>query len=318
MTRLSERLVSHVYSSDILRTGIKTGLLWFSSKLPIGTNVYDREWDVLVVLDTCRYDAFCEIVPEFEYLSGSSIDSIRSVGSATAEWSANTFIESYQDEIAQTAYVSSNGTPQWTLEEKQDQFNSLLTDHVDWRMVGPDSFLLFDSIWEYAPREPFAGLTIPMAVTDRAISISRELNPDRLIAHYMPPHAPYRANALSENRSLYAHESDPWKALRYGTDLDSVWDSYLDELRWGLECVEVLLRNIDAETVVITADHGDLFGEWGLYSHPSGVPHPKLRRVPWVSTSAENTENRTPSITAPAQVKSDRDLEEQLSKLGYL
>jgi hypothetical protein len=292
--------------------------LWFSSKLPIGTNVYDREWDVLVVLDTCRYDALCEVVPEFEFLSGSSIDSIQSVGSATAEWSANTFIESYRDEIAQTAYVSSNGTPQWTLQKKQDQFNSLLTDHVDWRMVGPDSFLLFDGIWEYAPREPFAGLTIPMAVTDRAISISRELNPERLIAHYMPPHAPYRANALSENRSLYSHERDPWKALRNGTDFNRVWESYLDELRWGLECVEVLLRNIDAETVVITADHGDLFGEWGLYSHPSGVPHPKLRRVPWVSTSAENTENRTPSITAPAQVESDRDLEEQLSKLGYL
>ena len=316
VARGREALRAGVYGSAFLRTAIKTGLLAASAKVRYGTNVYERDWDVLVVLDTCRYDAFAEVAPEFDFLADAAYDSIRSVGSATAEWGANTFVGEYREEIAETAYVTANGTPQWTMQGERDQFNKILTDYVDWGMVSPEEFLRLDGVWEYAPHEPFGGLTLPAAVTDRAIAAHRELEPDRLIAHYMPPHAPYRAGALAQNRPLRDYERDPWEALRSGTDREVVWAAYLDEIRWALEHVETLLRNVDADSVVITADHGDLFGEWGLYAHPSGIPHPKLRTVPWVRTTARNVEDREPRLSAEEDY--ERQATDQLEKLGYL
>jgi hypothetical protein len=35
-------------------------------RLPYGTNVYDREWDVLVVLDACRANLLRSVAPEVE------------------------------------------------------------------------------------------------------------------------------------------------------------------------------------------------------------------------------------------------------------
>lgn len=316
VSRGRELLRSGVYNSTFLRNLVKTGLLATSAKLRYGTNVYERDWDVLVVLDTCRYDAFVEVAPKFDVLSDAVYDSIQSVGSATAEWGANTFVQNYRREVAETVYVTANGTPQWTMEGERDQFNKILTDYVDWGMVSAEEFRRLDGVWEYAPHEPFSGLTIPEAVTDRAIAAHQELNPDRLIAHYMPPHAPYRASALAENRPLRDYERDPWKALRSGTAREVVWSAYLDEVRWALEHVETLLRNVDAESVVITADHGELFGEWGLYAHPSGIPHPKLRTVPWVKTTAQNVDGREPSLTARNGYQTQ--VTDQLEKLGYL
>jgi glucan phosphoethanolaminetransferase (alkaline phosphatase superfamily) len=35
--------------------------------------------------------------------------------------------------------------------------------------------------------------------------------------------------------------------------------------------------------VLITADHGELLGENGLYGHPADSDAEKLRKVPWYS-----------------------------------
>lgn len=159
---------------------------------------------------------------------------------------------------------------------------------TDWNMVDNDRLLLHDKIWDYVPTDPWTGLPIPDAVTDRTIATGRDVDPERCIAHYFAPHVPYRSSALTENRPPTAVERDPWEALRQGTDEATVWNRYLDEIRSVLDQVERLLSNYDADRVVITADHGELFGETGLYSHPSGIPHPNLRRVPWVQTEASD------------------------------
>lgn len=49
-----------------------------------------------------------------------------------------------------------------------------------------------------------------------------------------------------------------------------MWNRYLDELQWALSSIEILLRNIDAEKVVISADYGEAFGEYGIIGHLSG------------------------------------------------
>jgi len=85
-----------------------------------------------------------------------------------------------------------------------------------------------------------------------------------------------------------------------------------------LDAVEELLRNVDAEEVVITAGHGDAFGEYGVYSHPAGVPHPHVRRVPWARTTTEDSGEYTPSLGNRGPGTLDRAVDDQLQKLGYL
>lgn len=53
------------------------------SRLPqvrgIGTNVLNREWDVLVVLDACRYDMYCDVVntdADLDMVSGITVGSM--------------------------------------------------------------------------------------------------------------------------------------------------------------------------------------------------------------------------------------------------
>jgi len=160
------------------------------------------------------------------------------------------------------------------------------------------------------------GILLPEFVTDRAISVGRSHDYDRLIVHYLPPHNPYRARAITTGRDLESYEHRPFDHLRDGGDRSVVWSSYLDELRWGLSDVGVLLENVDAEKAVVTADHGELFGSVGLYSHPTGVPHPNLRRVPWAETTAVDTHTYEPHYDAPTDSGAEPNLE-QLEHLGY-
>jgi hypothetical protein len=62
--------------------------------------------------------------------------------------------------------------------------------------------------------------------------------------------------------------------------------------------VALLLENVDAERVVITADHGEGFGEYGVYEHPVGCPAPTIKRVPWATTTAADTGSYVPEDAA--------------------
>lgn len=279
-------------------------------RYPVGTNVYDREWDVLVLLDTCRVDALEELAPEYEFLE--TVDSICSVGSTSAEWIANTFRDSYREEIEQTACLTTNAYMKAVL-ERRDYLGG--TRHV----VDPDAFGLLVHLWETIPpsERPFFHPP-PRALTDRAIELGRRAAFDRVVLHYRPPHAPYTARAIADDREPHPYEKDLFAALHDGEDRQRIWEAYLDELRAGLDEVELLVENLDADRVAISADHGEAFGEWGIYSHPLGAPVPAVRRVPWVVTSATDTGEYDPERDDEASAETERQsLTAQLQALGY-
>ncbi|QKY21963.1 hypothetical protein B4589_016250 (plasmid) [Halolamina sp. CBA1230] len=290
-------------------------LLGTSSRRPLGTNVFSREWDLLIVLDACRYDAIAGLAPEFDPVN--DVNWIYSVGSSTREWAANTFTAQHRELIRRTAVVCSNAQVPRTLEAGNAMESPLAGRVTSWETVGPDAFHTFDAVSDYAPMDPHGGTSLPGIATDRAIRVGRETDADRLLVHYLPPHSPFRATALRENRPLERYEYRPFDYLRAGGDRDRVWERYLDELRWGLDEVERLLDNVDAERAVITADHGELFGHLGLYSHPTGVPHPRLRRVPWLETTAVDTGEYEPSYEKPDRTHTTEETAKQLEYLGY-
>lgn len=101
-----------------------------------------------------------------------------------------------------------------------------------------------------------------------------------------------------------------------GRTIDEVEEGFIENLRYVLEEVELLLSNIDAETVVITSDHGQAMGEDFLLDHTKGVVHESMRRVPWAETTATDKRTLTPNEYELRDEKS-ANREEQLRALGY-
>jgi hypothetical protein len=270
-----------------------------------GTNVYDREWDVLLLLDTCRPDVLGEVAGGYDYLP-TDVPTHRSVGSTSWEWLEKTFRTDRREELSETAYVCANGFSK----EFGDAFRAR-----------PEDFGLLDEVWRYG-WDDRKGICPPATVTDRAVAVARETNFERLIVHYMQPHAPYRSLDVV-GRSTEADDDgnrrSVWDLLQMG-DLSpgDAWEAYRDNLRWVLDDgVTPLLRNVDADRVVISSDHGEAFGEWGFYGHYRHVPVDALRVVPWVETTAEDHRTLDPTVEPKSVDLTTETVDERLAALGY-
>lgn len=297
---------------------VRAAKLAVSSRLAPGTNVFSREWDLLIVLDTCRVDALTELQGEYPFLS--EVDRVFSVGSSTPEWTAQTFDRDHLEAIRNTAYLTGNGYASQVLDGRvtPESFVHAGFAPTAWDTVGRDDLEYLDEIWKYAPRtrgNPKNGMPSPRVITDRAIQVGREGDHERLLVHYPQPHFPYvYDDPTGVTDSPERHERAPFDYLREGGDREDVWRAYLRQLRMVLGEVEELLRNADAGTAVITADHGEAFGEWGVYGHPTASVHPYVRWVPWVETDAEDSFERTPE---PISDGSRQDIDDHLRALGY-
>lgn len=301
---IAQTLYNYMYVSPMLSV---------TSRYPIGTNVYEKDWDVLILLDTCRVDALQEVSEEYDFLP-ETIDRLYSVGSHSREWMVNTFREGYAKDISRTAYITANANSEYALKQKEppEEFADVPA-WTNWKTVSTDSFLHVDNVWMHGDH---IGHVIPEIVTDRAISVARDKDPDRLLIHYSQPHEPYAAQVRrGEKDKLEPWEESPFDYLINGGDINKVWDSYISNLRYVLDSVEILVENLNGPKTVISADHGEAFGEWGFYAHQVGTLIPEVRYVPWAETTAtdENTYEPSfdPSMTANQTAK------EQLEALGY-
>lgn len=264
-----------------------------------GENVYNRDWDVLVILDACRVDLLDEVADEYDFLENR--DTFHSLSSYSLGWMNRTFTPEYAEEMARTAHVSGNPFTQDALDASD--------------------FLELDEVWQYGWDDSVSSIP-PRPVTDRAITAARTHQPDRLIVHYMQPHIPFITHPelcfQTTNPDEWGEVASEtvWDRVRAGdVSYDQMWEAYLDNLRVALDDVELLLDNIDAETVAITADHGNAVGEYGLYGHPRGIALDCLRVVPWVTTTASDSGSHTPAEYD--RTATNEDLDAKLEALGY-
>jgi hypothetical protein len=248
-----------------------------------------------------------------------------SVGGSTLEWTAQTFASENREHVGNVDYISGNIVVEEVLDGRQtpEGCAGASWSPTSWDILSRSDFNDFVSAWDLrnVGRPQTSGRHDPHrsaeAVTDVAIQHGRETQPDRLIVHFIEPHYPYYATAVKEGRERIENwERFPFTSMKYrDVTRDEVWNTYLEELRAGLNSVETLLSNYSAEKAVITADHGEAFGEWFGYGHRPGTLHPKVRRVPWVETEAVDTGEFEPTDELE-EAGSDRD--EKLDALGYL
>jgi hypothetical protein len=283
-----------------------------------GANIFDRNWDTLIILDACRVDALREVSDEYDFISVE--ETINSVGSTSFEWMNHTFDTDYQDEIERTAYVSGNGYTDRVLGQGGETGHAAMPfGPSEYDVVSHDDFAYIEELWRADLDDSSEWIvgdettrTHPRYTTDRAIAAGREQNAERTVIHYMYPHDPF---PLADDPDLHR----PFDALRAGdVSRGEAWQEYLDHLRFVLDEVELLLENLDADEVVITADHGEAFGEFGFYRHVIGCPLPCMREVPWVVTSGTDYGKYEPTAPAPKSTKETASAEERLEDLGYL
>lgn len=260
-------------------------------------NIYEEEWDLLIILDACRYDLMESVSADYPFLS--QLEPRYSPASSSQEWLQHQFSPAYRIEMEETAYVTGN------------TFSNEMLDETE--------FETLDEVWTYGWDEE-SGIVLPRPITDRTITVARNQDPDRVIAHYMQPHFPALENPElggkvdpTENKWI----NSIWDQLESSElTYKTVWNAYKSNLREVLTEVELLLNNTDFDNVIITADHGNGFGELGIYGHPSNRTHPCLRKVPWVKTTAQDIGDYIPQ---EYNRESDEiSLEDRLAALGYL
>lgn len=277
--------------------------IYYKSLHPIGNlrpgeNIFSNDWDLCIILDACRFDLFEEIVSE--YPSIPTPEHKISVDSKTDAWTRKTFSRADEQELRKTTYVTAN------------PFS---------REIPDESQLSVDHVWKYGwdDRE---GTVLPRVITDRAIATHRSKRPKSLLVHYLQPHVPFvpwvkktplgRGNFGLDGDGV----NDTWEQLRNSElSLTEVWEGYGENLRYVLDEVELLLKNVDAECVVITSDHGNGVGEWGIYGHPIHMPFSCVRKVPWATTTAEDRKTHNPSVYEPISKTTTKD---KLTSLGYV
>jgi hypothetical protein len=137
----------------------------------------------------------------------------------------------------------------------------------------------------------------------------------------MQPHAPF-LNSLGKYDSINKNKGEGnsqnvWSGLQQGKyTKEEIWSDYGQNLRMVLDEVKRLVNNIDG-SVVISADHGNAIGEFGIYGHPGYVPVPALKRVPWVRLDAADNWTVEPENPIKPGL-SNTQVEEHLQDLGYI
>lgn len=238
--------------------------------------IADLEWDNLIVLDACRFDAF-----EYENNIRGQLSKITSAGPDTLEW----LYENFKGRrMKDTVYISANpfasnycfryGYP------KHSQFK-----------IGYNPFYKVIDVWMFGWSDEL-GTVHPRQVNKATLETHKKLPRKKLIVHYMQPHQPFigdvkiHAESWRKIRNLALGKTPPemkkdaWRMLKEKMiPRETVIKAYLCNLKLVLRYVKDLIPHLDGK-ICITSDHGNLFGKYGFVAHPRGVYCPDLVSVP--------------------------------------
>ena len=265
-----------------------------------GGNIYNYDWDLLILLDGCRVDLLSE-KRDHDIISQAEWGTEFSIAPNSSRFLENTFVDRYGDEISETAYITAN-------------------PHSEINITRPEPDYL-DEVWRYAWDEEI-GTTPAHAVTDRAIEAGRETDHDRYIVHYIQPHFPSvprpdLGSGIELDQIGKSWNNSIWDSLLMGeVELEELWSAYQENLEYVLDDVSTLLSNFESEQVVISADHGNAAGERSFYGH-GDYPVREVWEVPWLRTRASDTKSHTPKNYQKGENDDAGDLDERLSALGY-
>lgn len=244
------------------------------------------DWDCLVVLDACRADTLQQV----------------------AEWPVD------------VAESPAGCTPEWL--EKCVGSGILDDSHIVTGNIQYDKFDIdatVEAFWSSHWNDEL-NTVLPEPILDRMTELLRtESGP--IVGHLQQPHWPYVAKLGNSWRLAY-DDVGPWEtpdgevdavqvamardlidvkeAFRaYRASVRSVWQILVPYLDQWLD---------DSQTIIVTADHGELFGRFAeltLYEHPCRCHIRPLTTVPWIELRPQSTADQSGTV------------DDRLKALGY-
>lgn len=303
------------FTAEELFQGILSRAGYFAN---YGGDFYDHGWDLLILLDACRWDLMEEVVEEYDFIE--SHGSFVGQSSHSREFLHKTFMENRRSGLNKLQVWKEVLRDPDNIDifkrhyRMQDNAKISETAYITWNMFS--EMLDGDSFYHYATlgRQEWGHddqILSPRKLTDYAIDLLRREDPERTIIHYMQPHTPFRD---SDGTDV---PGSVWDRIQRGEkNYHVAWEEYKENLRWVLDDVELLLENVDADKVVISSDHGNAIGEWGCYGHRPYVPVEAVKRVPWAETTAADQRTYEPEIEELSDADED-EIQERLEALGY-
>jgi hypothetical protein len=292
---------------------IKKMILRIISKGLDGESIFNRKWDNLIILDACRYDVFAEAIKEFKV--EGKLEYIISLGSDTTEFLQRNFTDTKYEDIV---YVTAN------------PFVNIILKGKVYKII---------PVWDHG-WDPELGTVPPQQVLYHTLKSYLKYPDKKFIVHFIQPHYPYisyifrpmqdaleqlRRDALINTprkdfalplglrrliRVLYERKIYHAKFYVEIKENDHI-RAYKNNLRWVLPYA-LKLANLLPGTNVITADHGEAFGERlhrfipiKVYGHLPEIHIPVLVKVPWLVI-----ENKSPKEVAL------RNIREEIRKLS--
>jgi hypothetical protein len=274
----------------------------------------ESDWDYCVVLDACRYDVFSELYDE--YLDGT-LEKRRTNGSSTPEWAYRTFTGDHDIAyFSGNPFINSLGIPlnelKWgascDYEWSADDHISEVVDvwkhgwDEDLGTIPPESmgesFRAHQDLVEGAdrtvihymqPHAPYLSRGKGQKLKQIQKGIKRQGEQDGeadggLLSAVGDTVRPRVESVLDD--SNIAMKVGLWLETGIGGVVsdgtrETAMRYYEENLRIALADVAELVESLDGD-VVVTADHGEAFGEDGIWEHNIETYIPALMEVPWL------------------------------------
>lgn len=266
-----------------------------------GICVFDEDWDNLIILDACRYDAFAARSD----LPGRLEHRISRAG-ATREFVESNFSDRH---LHDTVYLTANS---W-FQRLRNTIDSEVYKLIDLHMDDPDG--------RYHSEE--FKVVPPDVLTEQAAEAVEEYPNKRLMIHYIQPHHPFMGPT---GRKYFKHRTAHMNEVLNESDHMTpqlVRKAYTENLDMVLSSVAELLPSLPGKTV-ISADHGEMLGERHDfvpirdYGHHPKMYNEVLTKVPWHVFENGDRKRIVPEEPEgePKEVDIGR-LERRLEDLGY-
>jgi len=267
---------------------------------PAGVDVFEEDWDNLILLDACRYDYF----EQYHDLPGD-LETRTSRGGATYEFVRANFSGRTLHDVV---YVTTNSWYVRLREELGSELHDVIDLHLD-----PEAKYHDDEF----------KIVMPDTLAETAREAADRYPEKRLLIHYIQPHHPFVGPTGRE------HFSHPSSALGEVFDaaesatIETLRRAYRENVEIAVGSVAELLPNLAGKTVV-SADHGEMLGERHDYlpmrdiGHHEGIYNEPLTTVPWHVIEGDR---RRRIVAEPPRERQDVDaghIEDRLADLGYI
>lgn len=218
-----------------------------------------EDWDNLFILDACRHDLYEEV-------TGRSVPKRVTLGSSSRDYIQHTYRDRTCNDVVYITgnpYFHTSYFPELTGQKTGDVFHDI--SHV------------YLNRWDDEH-----GTVLADDMVAAAQEAAEQYPAKRKVVHFMQPHLPFVPNRVGDGFTQEHTGSDNvWKRCERGEiSADEAWVAYKENLRYVLPHVHRLAEQL-GRTTVVTADHGNLVGEGGRFSHPGGCDAKVLREVPW-------------------------------------